>query len=109
MLSLIKSKYILAEVFELLPIKCQLKLIVHTKKLQTKLNINLETYKQTFGKYIELNGDYGKEYLVKEQILLFKGHFKNMKRNGQGKELFKNKKIQFEGNIKMVKDGKENI
>ena len=46
---------------------------------------------------------------MKEQILLFKGHFKNMKRNGQGKELFKNKKIQFEGNIKMVKDGKENI
>ena len=97
MLNNIKSKYILAEVFDLLAIKHQLRLIVHNKVLQNKLNINKETYKHHCGRYIELEGDYGKEYLVEENILLYEGQYKHLSREGKGKEYYKNKKIKFEG------------
>jgi len=100
MFSLIKSKYILAEIFDFLKVKQRLKLIVHNKNMQEKLDINNETYRQNCGKYIELNGDRGKEYLNEDNILIFEGHYKNLKRNGQGKEIYKNGNIQFEGEYK---------
>ena len=68
MLSLIKSKYILAEIFDFLKVKQRLKLIVHNKNMQEKLDINNETYRQNCGKYTELNGDQGKEYLNEDNM-----------------------------------------
>jgi len=44
MFSLIKSKYILAEVFELETIKYRLKLISRNNKIQNRLDINIDTY-----------------------------------------------------------------
>ena len=46
MLALIKSKYILAEVFEFLMIKYRLKLINRSKKIQNRLNLNIKDYKE---------------------------------------------------------------
>ena len=93
----VKSKYILAEIFKFLRAKSQLILIVHNKALQKKLNINIETYIQACGKRVEIKDNYGKEYLIKEDILIFEGEYKHMTRNGHGKELYNNGKIQFEG------------
>ena len=64
----VKSKYILAEIFKFLRAKSQLILIVHNKALQKKLNINIETYIQACGKRVEIKDNYGKEYLIKEDI-----------------------------------------
>ena len=97
MISNVKSKYILAKIFEVLPFKLQLLLIKHNKSLQKKLNITLETYMEACGKRVEINGDYGKEYLIKEEILIFEGQYNLMKRHGHGKELYSNGKIQFDG------------
>ena len=98
MLNEIKSKYILAEVFELLRVKYQLKLIVHNKALQKKLNINKETYKQNCGRYIVIDGDIGREYLINEyNIMIYEGEYKHLIREGKGKEFYKNEKIKFEG------------
>ena len=62
MLSNVKSKYILAQIFGVLPGKLQLLLIVHNKFFQKKLNITLEVYIQACGKHVEIEGDFGKEY-----------------------------------------------
>ena len=97
MLSNVKSRYILAKIFGVLPGKLQLLLIKNNKSIQKKLNITLETYMVSCGKRVEINGDYGKEYLIKEEILIFEGQYHLMRRHGQGKELYSNGKIQFEG------------
>ena len=45
MLKGIKSKYILEDILSYLKKKVKMKLIVHNKKLQSKLNISLNNYK----------------------------------------------------------------
>ena len=92
-----KSCFGLAHKFDKIPFKLTLKIVVHNKKFQNKLDITLETYGQATGKYIEIIGDYGKEYLLEDKILIFEGEYKSNKRNGNGKELYKNGKILFEG------------
>ena len=71
MLSDINSKYILAHIFDKIPFKLTLKIVVHNKKFQNKLDITLETYGQAAGKYIEIIGDYDNEYLLEDKILIF--------------------------------------
>ena len=46
MLSDINSKYILAHKFDKISFKLTLKIVVHNKKFQNKLDITLETYGQ---------------------------------------------------------------
>ena len=100
MISNIKSKYILAIIFGLLKPKYVLKIVVHNKNLQKKLDINLDLYIQHCGRYIEINGNIGTERLVNENIVIFKGEYKSMRRNGKGKEFYKDGKVQFEGEYK---------
>ena len=97
MLSDINSKYIVAHIFDLIPFKLTLKIVAHNKNFQYKLDITLETYSHATGKYIEIINDYGKEYLLDDKILIFEGEYKSKKRDGKGKELYKNGKILFEG------------
>ena len=42
----IKSNYIFKKIFSLLYINKKLEIIIHTKKLQNQLDINLELYKK---------------------------------------------------------------
>ena len=67
MLSDLNSKYILAHKFDKISFKLTLKIVVHNKKFQNKLDITLENYGQATGKYIEIIGDYGKEYLLENK------------------------------------------
>ena len=48
-----------------------------------------------------------KEYDEIRSILKFEGEYKNMKRNGKGKEYDNNGKLKYEGEIKMAKEGME--
>ena len=95
----IKSKYILAELFDFIQEKHKLKIISYNKEIQNVLNISLNNYRQISGRYIvlERNHGIGKEYLNDDNILIFEGEYKNMIRNGKGKEFYKNGKVQFEG------------
>ena len=98
-------KYILTHIFDKIFFKLTLKIVVHNKKFQNKLDITLETYGQATGKHIEIIGDYGKEYLLEDKILIFEGEYKPKKGNGNGKELYKNRKILFEGEYLNENDG----
>ena len=66
-----KSYFGLAHKFDKIPFKLTLKIVVHNKKFQNKLDITLETYGQAAGKYIEIIGDYDNEYLLEDKILIF--------------------------------------
>lgn len=66
-----KSCFGLAHKFDKIPFKLTLKIVVHNKKFQNKLDITLENYGQATGKYIEIIGDYDNEYLLEDKILIF--------------------------------------
>ena len=56
------------KVFDKIFFKLTLKIVVHNKKFQNKLDITLE---KAAGKYIEIIGDYDNEYLLEDKILIF--------------------------------------
>ena len=99
MLLNIKSKYIISGIFENVNFKKVLKIIIYNKRIKNRLDITSDAYALVSGKYIEINGinGIGREYTKDENILIFEGHYDNFVRNGKGKELYKNGKIQFEG------------
>ena len=94
----IKSTYILKEVFSFLYEKQKLNVIIYNKKLQKKLDVDIEEYKKISGKYKvgEKNGK-GKEYELNTNKLIFEGEYINGKRNGKGKEYYYNGNLKFEG------------
>ena len=108
----IKSVYILKLIFNLISEKNKLKLIIHNKQLQTKLEINLKTYKTKSGicRIIEKDGQ-GEEKSLKTNKIIFKGQYLNGKRNGKGAEYnSKTGKLIFQGgylNGKRNGQGKE--
>ena len=99
MLENIKSAYTLKCIFSFIKFKSQLELIVHNKQLQTKLDINLNSYKNSSHIYLVIGKTgLGKETYIKTNQLLFKGQYLNGKRHGNGIEYnIKGKKI-YEGN-----------
>ena len=78
---IIKSIYIIKDIFELLCENKKLDMIIYNKKLQKIFEINIDIYKNKSHKYIigERNG-IGKEYLKNTNILIFKGEYKNGKK-----------------------------
>ena len=84
---IIKSFYILKEIFSFLNIKRKLDIIIYNKNLQNKLGIDIEDYKNISGIYKigEKNGK-GSEYMLNTNILIYEGEYINGKRNGKGKE-----------------------
>ena len=106
MLSNIKSLEILKKIFSYIYRKHMLKLINYNNSIQSKLSIDLDSYKDNTIVYrlIENNGQ-GKEYDKDKDELLFEGEYKNKKRNGIGKEYDEGKLI-FEGEYKNgIKNG----
>ena len=99
MIELIKSKYLVYNLFSLIYEGKKLKMINYNKSLQNLLDISLINYRIYSGRYriIEKNGN-GKEYDGYNGELIFEGVYLNGKRNGKGKEYNKNNgKLSFEG------------
>ena len=86
-LNKINSSYIFDTIISLLKEKKKLEIFKCSKKMQTKLNINLLNYQLFSGTYIvsEKNGKV-REYIGKTDIFIYEGEYKNGKRNGKGKE-----------------------
>ena len=98
----IKSNYILQEIFSFTDEHIKLLIIQYNKLIQSKLEVNIENYKEMSTKYIEgeKNG-IGKEYsTIPYGKLIFEGEYKNGKKNGKGKEYYRNGEIKFEGEYK---------
>ena len=106
----INSKYIIQNIFSFMNEKIKFKITKYSKKLQNKLDLNINDFKKFSGKYIEyyekgkgkeylnklkqfifdgeyLNGERkkGKEYNI-YGFIIYEGEFKNGKRSGKGKE-----------------------
>jgi len=106
MLRKISSNYILVHIFCFTNEKQKLELIKYSKSLQNKLEISIFNYKVFSGKYIkEIKNGIVKEYDSYYDTLIFKGKYKNGKRNGKGAELRDSGEIIFEG---QYKNGKRN-
>ena len=88
-----------------------LELIKYNKKFQKVLNKGITNYKMLRGISIILeSNDKGKEYDNYKNRVIFEGEYKNLKRNGKGKEYNNEGKILFEGeylNNKRNGKGKE--
>ena len=120
MLNNIKSSYFFQILFSYVDESQKLKIIIHNKDLQNKINISLFNYKIFSGKYIifeENNKNIKKIYnSLSDQIivrvehlngkvkeydcfgsLIFEGEYLNGKRNGKGKEYNHYGKLVFEG------------
>ena len=71
----------------------KLDLVCYNKSLQKSLFLNIENYKRESRKIKkgDRNG-YGKINLANENILLFEGQYSDGKKNGYGKEYYKNRK-----------------
>ena len=100
MLLNINSQYLIQNIFSFIDHKKKLKLVKYNKTLQQKLDINLIFYKNLTCKYIiyESKGK-GKEY-NQNNILIFKGKYKNGERNGYGEEFNEKGIATFKGNYK---------
>ena len=94
---LVKSQYIIKEIFLHLNEREKLLLIRYNNFYNKLLDINIECYKNISDKIKigERNG-YGKEYDKYSMNLIFKGYYKNGKKNGEGKE-YSYKSLLFEG------------
>ena len=100
----IKSKYILKKIFLCLNEYKKLLIIQFNKHAQIKLDVNNDNYKEMSVKYFveEKNGKVKEFSSISfdkngDNTLIFEGEYKKGKRDGQGKEYYKNGKIKFEG------------
>ena len=89
--------------------KKKLDLIKYNNQIKKRLKIDIQNYKKSSGKYkIDgINGN-GKEYIIKNNLLIFEGEYKSGKRNGKGKE-YKEGFLVFEGEYKNGKRINGNI
>jgi len=99
MLNKISSLYILRQIFSLLDTKVKLNYIKCNKSLQKKLLNELEYYKKISGRYLIQDNEfnYGKEFTIDKNILVYIGGYKNGKINGKGVEYNENGIYIFEG------------
>ena len=94
----LKSLYILKGILSMLWTNKKLDMIKYNKKLQNKLQLNIEDYKNISKRYklAEANG-FGKEYIKNTEIIIFDGNYLNGRKNGKGKEYYTNGNIKFDG------------
>ena len=104
MFSNIRSKYCLENIFSFIDEKKKLLIIMYNKELKKILNRNINFYKGTSWKTLEIDTNgIGRIYNFNNQ-LLFEGEYSNKKKNGKGKEYLFGR-LLFEGEFK---DGKRN-
>ena len=94
----IKAPQIINKVFSFLKEKKKLNLIIYNKEIKENLEVNIQDYIKTSGKY-KIGGKNGKgsEYTIRLHKLIFEGEYLNGRRNGKGKEYYYNGKPKFEG------------
>ena len=99
MLKKIKSNYILKKFFSFLDVKLKLNIIKYNKSLQKNLLNELDYFKKISGRYLiqDNNYNYGKEFTLDKNILVYIGGYNNGKRNGKGVEYNENGIFKFEG------------
>ena len=111
------SSHFIKLIFIYIDEKQKLKIVKCNKNLQKNIDINIINYKFFTGKYIIYQSKrIGKEYIGKDNILVYEGEYLNGERNGKGKEYYRNGKLKFEGEYLLGKewigsifDGKGNI
>ena len=103
-LEIIESPFFSKLLFSFMNEKIKLKVIKYNKKLQNKIDINLNNYKFYNGKYIIYENEKnikGKEYMKSisgyGEHFLYEGEYLNGERNGKGKEYYDNGNLLFEG------------
>ena len=97
MFNKISSSFILKKIFNFLDNKIKYNTVVHNKKLQKKLGLNLIDFRIFSGRYkIEEDGK-TIEYNSYNNQIIFKGQYSNGKRNGLGIEYNEEGKVIFEG------------
>ena len=103
-LEIIESPFFSKLLFSFMNEKIKLKVIKYNKKLQNKIDINLNNYKFYNGKYIIYENEKnikGKEYMKSisgyGEHFLYEGEYLNGERNGKGKEYFFSGELIFEG------------
>ena len=105
MLFNINSKYNLESIFSFIECKKKLEIIIYNKKLQEKLNININYYKGISKKILKIDKNgIGTIYNLFTNEKCFEGEYSNKKKNGKGKE-YQGNEISFEGEYK---NGKKN-
>ena len=98
MLENIKSVYILRHILSNVSEKKILLLIIHNKRLQSKLNKSFFHYPILSGKYIIYESpNKAKIYNAFDDSIMYEGEYSNGKKNGKIKEYDKNGKLLFEG------------
>ena len=91
---LVKSKYIQELIFSFLDEKNKLDLIKYNKEIQKLLEINIDIYKEKSRSIkIGKKEGYCRIYDLDTMTLKFEGEYKNGKKNGKGKEFYKNPEI----------------
>ena len=101
----INSKYNLESIFSFIEFKKRLEIIIYNKKLQEKLNININYYKGISQKILKIDKNgIGTIYNLTDNKKCFEGEFSNKKKNGKGIEYGMDHKI-YEGEYK---NGKRN-
>ena len=100
----IKSKYIIINIFSCCEKRIFLNIIRHNKSIQQKLDISIEDYETTSGRYIKksfgffsFDSQSYEEKTLDTGTLIFTGFYKNGRRDGEGKEYYENKILKFEG------------
>ena len=98
MLENIKSLYFIKLIFLNIKEKKKFELLRYNKSLQEVFNLDLISYIRNSNTYIiyESKGK-GKEYDIFDDKLIYEGEYLNGKRNGKGKEFYKNGDLLFEG------------
>jgi len=97
MLNKIKSKLIIKKIFCLFYERRKLEIIKINKLIKSKLNIDINNYKNYSGRY-KINEENGniKVYNGYNDELIFEGEYSKGRRNGKGKE-YLNNQLVFEG------------
>ena len=98
MLKNVKSSFILKIILCHVNYKIKIRLVVHNKKIQNILGLNIVDYIRYSGRYIigDINGE-GKEYNGYNNQLLYEGEFSKGKRNGKGRDFNDKGKLCFKG------------
>ena len=94
----IKSTYILKIIFSFIDNKTKLYLVKYSKRLQIKIDIDINYYKLFKSEYIIYESkEKSKIYNSYNDELIYKGEILKGKKNGKGKEFYKNGLIKYEG------------
>ena len=104
----VKSRIIVKKIFHQISDKKKASVAIYNNKLKDILNIDLEFFKKTSGKYkIAPENGKGKEYNLITNKVIFEGEYINKKRSGRGKEYDEYGYLKYDGEyLKGKRNGK---